>query len=308
MENKNLPRDVFLYLLSIVALGMLAVNFGALLFQFINIYVPDAIADQYQSASSYFQSVRWEISTLVIVFPVFLWVSRYLNRDLEANPEKRELKIRKWLLYLTLFVAGVVVIGDLIALVYNFLQGELTRRFVLKVLSIFVVAGSVFYYYVHELRERVASTKLFSRIVVAVVTAGIIAGFIVAGSPQAQRYNRFDERRVSDLQGIQWQVAEYWRLKRALPTNLDALTDNFSGYKAPLDPQTNQPYEYRTTGSLSFQLCANFKTDNPEANPYGPRGASSVDSYGLVSNWAHGEGKQCFDRTIDPDKFPNPKI
>lgn len=303
MTNKNLPRDVFLYLLSIVALGMLAVNFGALLFQFINIYVPDAVADQYGYASSYYQSVRWEIASLVVVFPVFLWVSRFLSRDIQANPEKRELKIRKWLLYLTLFVAGVVVIGDLIALVYSFLQGELTTRFILKVVSILLVAGSVFYYYLHELRDNVASTKIFSRIVIALITIGIVAGFIVAGSPQAQRYNRLDERRVSDLMNIQWQIVSYWQAKNTLPDNLDQLNDSLNGFMPPKDPQTNESYEYRKTGNLSFQLCGEFKAENPDLESY--RGPKPIDSsYGLDANWSHGAGRQCFDRTIDPDRFP----
>src|SRR6266498_490569 len=157
-SNKNLPRDVFLYLLAIVALGMTAVNFGTLLFQFINIYVLDVISSDLRYQSAYYSSIRWAVSTLIIVFPVFLWVSRFLKRDIDRNPEKRELKIRKWLLYLTLFVAGVVIIGDLVALVYNYLQGELTLRFFLKVISILFIASSIFYYYLNELREKASKT------------------------------------------------------------------------------------------------------------------------------------------------------
>jgi len=43
--------------------------------------------------------------------------------------------------------AALVVIGDLVALVYNFMGGDLTARFVLKVGAILVVAGAVFGYY-----------------------------------------------------------------------------------------------------------------------------------------------------------------
>jgi len=305
--NKNLPRDVFLYLLSIVALGMLAVNFGTLLFQFVNIAFPDAITDQYNyySSSQYYQVIRWAVSSLVIVFPVFLWISRFLKKDIQAYPEKRELKIRKWLLYLTLFVAGVVVIGDLIALVYSFMQGELTLRFILKILSILFIASSVFFYYLNELRDEQRSTKVFSKVIIVLIGAGIVGGFIVAGSPQAQRLNRFDERRVQDLTSIQWQIVSYWQAKQQLPLNLDMLTDSLSGFKAPLDPETQAAYEYRTLSDKSFQICATFKKDNHDASLNQPKPMSSEASYGGVeSNWVHDAGRVCFDRTIDPDKFP----
>jgi hypothetical protein len=45
-----------------------------------------------------------------------------------------------------------VLLGDLIALVYNLLGGDLTARFVLKVLTIGVIAGAVFAYYLTDLR------------------------------------------------------------------------------------------------------------------------------------------------------------
>src|SRR5438132_4874360 len=42
----------------------------------------------------------------------------------------------KWLIYLTLFVAALIIIGDLVSLIYNFLGGDVTIKFVLKALSV----------------------------------------------------------------------------------------------------------------------------------------------------------------------------
>jgi hypothetical protein len=61
--------------------------------------------------------------------------------------------IRKWLIYFTLFAAALIIIGDLVTLLNRFLEGELTVRFLLKVLAVFFVAGSVFYYYLWDLRK-----------------------------------------------------------------------------------------------------------------------------------------------------------
>ncbi|MDP2647818.1 MAG: DUF5671 domain-containing protein [Candidatus Yanofskybacteria bacterium] len=306
--NKSLPRDVFLYLLAIVALGMAAVNFGTLLFQFVNIYVPDVVSDRYTYRPGYYGTIRWAVSSLIVVFPVYLWVSRFLRRDIDSSPEKKELKIRKWLLYFTLFIAGVVIIGDLVALIYNYLQGELTMRFFLKVVSILFIAGSIFYYYLNELRDRSHKMlKTFAYVVIAAVTGATVWGFVLAGSPGSQREVRLDEQRVQDLQSIQWQIVNYWQSKESLPANLSDLRDSLSGYVPPVDPVTQQAYEYGILGDLSFRLCANFDTASQDGSakdgsyayprPIGPEGIQN-------DNWLHDPGRTCFERTIDPDLFP----
>jgi hypothetical protein len=134
--NNNLPRDVFLYLLSIATLVTASVSFGVLLFQYTEIYFPDTLNDFYYSKSSQFNSVRSALAVLVVVLPVYLWTMWFLAKDIKAFPEKRELKIRKWLLYLALFTAAIVIIGDAVALIRNYLEGEISIRFILKILSI----------------------------------------------------------------------------------------------------------------------------------------------------------------------------
>lgn len=293
-----------MYLLSIITLAMAAVNLGVLLFQFINVYIPDAINNTYYGyREGYYGAMRWALAALVIVFPVYVWVTRFLKKDTEQNPEKRESKIRKWFLYFTLFIASSVIISDLIALVYNFLQGELTARFILKIASILFIAGSVFWYYIQQLREGPSrKASIFGWTIVGIVSVAIIAGFFVAGSPQSQRMVRFDEQRVGDLSSIQWQVVNYWQRKQALPKSLSDMEDPISSFMVPRDPETKEPYEYVPTGARTFKLCATFKTDNRDdqarlesAAPY---------PYDRNGNWYHASGKQCFDRTIDPDLYP----
>jgi hypothetical protein len=60
--------------------------------------------------------------------------------------------VRKWLTYLTLYVAATVVLSDLATLIQRTLGGELTSRFLLKVLTVAVLAGGVFGYYLTDLR------------------------------------------------------------------------------------------------------------------------------------------------------------
>ncbi len=61
--------------------------------------------------------------------------------------------MRRWLTYLTLFVAAGFLIGDVTGVVYNLLGGEVTTRFVLKVCTVGAIAGAVFAHLVGDLRK-----------------------------------------------------------------------------------------------------------------------------------------------------------
>ena len=310
--NKNLPRDVVLYLLSIVTLVASAVSFGILVFQYINIYFPDLINDYYFSASSYYGTIRQSLATLIVIFPVYVWVSRFLKKDIEVNPEKRDLRIRKWLLYLTLLVASLVIIGDLVTLINTYLNGEITSRFILKVLTIIFISGSVFYHYYFELREAGSKKRefvgigLYSWFVIGVVVFAVVSGFFIAGSPQNQRIIRFDEIRVRDLSSLQSYVINYWQKKNELPSNLDQVANDILGILIPRDPKTGVQYEYKILSNLKFELCATFEIANFEQQGVGASKPVPVrdDNFGYEMNvWRHGAERTCFQRTIDPDIF-----
>ena len=80
-------------------------------------------------------------------------MSWFINRGLQRNPVKRLSAVRRWLTYHTLFLAVTILAGDVIALVYTLLGGELTTRFLLKVATVATIAGSVFGYYLSDLRQ-----------------------------------------------------------------------------------------------------------------------------------------------------------
>ncbi len=123
-----------------------------MLYQFINRAFPDPLAYLYGGDPTA-SIIRMDIASLIIAFPVFLWISWILGRDIKKDSEKRSSKIRKWLTYLTLFIAAGIIIGDLIALVFNLLAGDITMRFLLKVLVVGGIAGGIFGYYLSELRR-----------------------------------------------------------------------------------------------------------------------------------------------------------
>lgn len=142
-------REAFVYLVLFVCLYISAGSFGTLVFNFIGRWVPDAL-EPYDSSLT---GVRMAVSSLIIAFPIYLWLSSMTLKMTRRDPEKKNSKIRKWLTYVTLFVAAGFIIGDLITLLFNLLGGELTVRFALKVITVLVIAGLIFGYYLWDLRK-----------------------------------------------------------------------------------------------------------------------------------------------------------
>lgn len=144
-------RDAFLYLLLFGALYVSAYQLGHLLFSFINLAFPTP-GDSFESERAG-RAVRWATASIIIAFPLFLAMSVKVGREIRQEPARRQSSIRRWLIYLTLLVAAGFIVGDAITLVYNLLSGELTARFVLKVLVVAAIAGAIFWYFLTTTRH-----------------------------------------------------------------------------------------------------------------------------------------------------------
>jgi len=306
MKNEHIastPKDVFLHLFNIVTFYLSVVGFIMLYIQYINAQFPDALNYYYTAIAD---TVRVSTSILFIAVPAYLYTSWLLAKDLTANPEKRELRLRKWLVYFTLFISAITIIIDLMIFVYNFLNGELTVQFFLKVLVVLLVAGAVFGYYMWDLKRKAAKSKIpkiLTVVVSVVVITSIIMGFFIVGTPAQQRARRFDDQRIQDLQILQGQVIDYWQKKNVLPVGLINLEDNITGFIAPKDPGSKQTYEYIVNGPLAFELCATFSRSdiNDKLNKGSPYYAYPISAY--QQNWNHDVGRACFSRTIDPELY-----
>lgn len=305
-QNKTTPKDVFLHLLSIVTLYFVAGNFIALLFQYINVWLP-----QFPEASQYYSGasgiMRFAISSLIVVFPSYLITVRFLNKDYSANPAKLKLAIRRWLIYFTLFITALIIIGDLVVLINNLLKGEYTLRFLLKVLAVFFTTGAIFIYYWWDLKETVLpKIKYFYYAVIGLVTVAVLAGFFIIGSPAQQRQLQFDEQRVNDLSYLQSEVLTYWQNKNVLPADLSLLNDDLRGVKVPVDPESGGWYGYQIKAANVFELCATFNlasVNSVDSRAKTPAPYFYDDRFTGQTTWEHQAGYTCFERTIDEDFF-----
>ena len=302
-KPKTTPKDFFLWAGAMVALYAGVVAFITLLFQYINYTFPDPL--RYYS-DPYSSPIPYAMASLIVLTPVFLILMRVIRRNIAADPSRNEIWVRRWALFLTVFAAGATIVVDLIVLLTTFLSGEsLTTAFLLKVLVVLLVAGAGFMHFLADLWGYWAKNQPKARMVNyatgAAVLLAIVAGFFIVGTPQEARLMRFDQEKVYALQNIQSQIVNYWQTKQALPPTLSELNDPLYGMTVPVDPQTGGQYGYEPTSASAFKLCAMFNTASR------PVLAGYSDPYGRYmgdQNWEHTAGEVCFDRTIDPERYP----
>lgn len=291
-------REAFVYLVLFSTLYTAAIALGRLLFALIERALPDpAVYAGFWQAS--LESVRWSTASVLIAFPVYLWLSGRVYLAIRRDPEKRTSKVRKWLTYITLFVAAGVLIGDLITLLDALLGGELTLRFLLKSAVAGAIAGAVFGFYLWDLRRddlepadlrgRRPGVRIFTAAVTASVAAAVVGGLLTAGSPGRARARALDAQRLEDLQGIALAIDLYWTQEKRLPRRLRDL----EGYRGALlgglsDPAVGKPYPYEPGEDGRYALCAEFALPSDQEPRMPPR--RSDDRF-----WSHPAGPHCFE-------------
>lgn len=262
MEPNTQPRshakDVFLNLASMVTLYASATALLNLLFSVINKAYPQTLGYYYSP------SISLPVATLIIVFPLYILFMWLIEKDLASSIEARMMGIRKWLIYITLFISGGLIVGDLVTILYYFLDGEeLTAGFLLKILSIIVVAGAVFGYYITDARNKLTANIRKSATVISILFAliAIIIGFSVIGTPQSQRLMKYDQQKFMELQTLSGQVRDYYQRTATLPQTLTELAQGFSYSISTVDPQSGMSYVYKVRDAKTFELCATFNFD-----------------------------------------------
>lgn len=261
--------EIFVNLLSFILLGVVATGIGNLYFGIINKYVPDPL--------NFFNAapIHYAIAALIIAFPIYFWAEIFWFKKFSKNPGKTESKISKWLTYIILLIATGTIIGDLIAVIFNYLQGELSLRFFLKALTILSIAGIGFWFYLLErkkiqYKKQVSSLyfRLIAGLVILVVVIGIIFGFLAAGTPQKARLQRLDLETANNLSQISYAINDFANSQNKLPVTISQLKNNptYANYFYGITDQKLPGYEYKIIDKTHYRLCGTFNLANSDVN------------------------------------------
>lgn len=281
-------KDAFLYLLAFITLGVWAIQLGALLFTAIDRTFPNP-ALAYANATLATRDLADELASIIVGFPLFLLVTSGIVRGVRRQPERLESSVRKWLTYIALVITASTMIGDVVTFLAYFLRGDLDTRFVLKVVTVLVIAGGVFAYYLDSLRRDGISTarnRSFALAALAIVGFGIVVGFVQIGSPTVQRLASEDARRLFDLSSLAQSLHNRWLARGqedfVLPTMIQDLQKTGLAGASIVDPVNGRPYGYAPLQGTAYRLCAEFSRPSQPDVP---------------GEWRHAVGPVCF--TLD---------
>jgi len=147
-------RDVFYYVLSFITLGFWTIALGQLLYTLIDRRFPDPALRV--PSGSLLADVAWQLATIIIAYPCFVVIGRLIARDPQRRPDAADPGLRG-ITYIALILAAVIVLGDAIWFLAEFLRGELTTKFVLHSLVLIGIGGGVFAYYLKGLQAPAAA-------------------------------------------------------------------------------------------------------------------------------------------------------
>ena len=301
-------REAFFHLLSFGGLYTTLISVIVLAFTYINRLFPDVALESSPLREGELSTIRWSMAVLIIGFPLLIFMSRAVLKDIAHHQDHAASGNRRWLTYLTLLVTAAAIAGTLVTLVFYLLEGELSIRFLLKVFVALSLSGLTFLYEFQALRfipgTDVARRlhRTFFWIATSVVVVVLVWGALLIGSPMQERLRKIDERRVEDLQAISSEIYSYIYQDefpkvieqegplRALPESLATIPQNARYYRLELaDPETGEPYEYTVeSGRKAFSLCAVF-TD------------ARTHDYDVF--WDHPAGRHCFAFDVNDRRF-----
>jgi uncharacterized membrane protein SirB2 len=310
--------EVVVNFFSFVLLGIVSTAVGILYFGIIDKYFPDPLWYSY-SYQSNTASVHYAIAALLVAFPLYILAVRLWFRRFREDNEKEESKLSKWLTYIVLLIAAIVIVGDLITVIFNFLQGETSARFFLKALTVLVIAGTVFGFYFLE-RKKIQYKKDIPRktffnfgygIGIFVLT-GIVLGFFAAGTPAVERMRQLDQQRANDLRSLANCVTQFANERGVLPGTLRELEESTQYAYCSMnrfDPVTREEYGYTVLTPLavdplqknvkegSIELCATFDQQSDDKSASRP--AETFVMGDLYDKWGlHNAGRSCDGETI----------
>lgn len=131
-------RELVLFGLFAITLVVVIWHLVQLSFGLIDIW----LADPGRSGDGWARrSIRWSMATLVVVLPLFAWLTWRVEGPArqEAGPRRAPLQIR--FAAVAVLLSILILIGNAVAVVYAGLSGDLTGQFLAKAAVVAVVAG-----------------------------------------------------------------------------------------------------------------------------------------------------------------------
>lgn len=283
-----------------LALGFLASGIGSILFQIINATIPNPFEPQSVYAEMSVQSImKYGIASTLIAGPFYFTLLHFINTSLRRGAITTHSSVRKWLTYIILFIAAATILGDLVTFVWSALDGDLPLRFILKVLSILAIAGSIFGFSFWDMRRDIADEHatrlgaLFGSGAISATLVILISGFFFIQSPAESRDRKIDTQTEANLSQAESAISEYYQRNQSLPKSIDDIVVTSGRVTYPYFDAAPKNIVYQKTSEITFILCGDFLRESLSLGQ-----AETPVFRDVADSWNHTAGHICFDRTI----------
>ncbi len=294
--TQNIQKNVVMQLGALITLYLSISFLLTLLFGIINIKFPDSL-EGYWAIESAADGIRLGIAMLVVFFPTYLVLTHLVNEARRKDQGASYVSFTKWLIYLSLLLGGLVILSTLVTIIYQFLNGEITERFIYKATAVLLVVGAAVHYYVLDAKGFWLTHKsrsiMFGIGALLVVFAAVAFGITSIDSREEVRAHRADEQQIQDLQQIQWRVEDYINSQSKVPNDLNEV---YKEEKQPAAPENRTAYIYEKTED-GFKLCANFAYE-AKGEQFATMPTDPSRSLKNPDNWNHEAGDVCFVRIV----------
>ncbi len=287
MANKNNAKFVFYYLLSLTALIFMAISVGMIAYGIINELVADALVNgSYSYYTSFNSQYKFAISAIIISAPLFYLLTGLIRKGIKKGDIENDSPVRRWLTYFILFISSLFILGSFISVISSFLEGELTSRFILKTLTVFIISGITFAYYFYDIKtEKVVAKdkwiKIFFFSSLAIVLTAFISVWFFIESPQKARERKVDQTTINKMANLESEINYYYSKNEKLPEEISDFVKD-----SQLLSLSESSIEYVKKGDKNFELCANFLSESEDLG--------YAYSYRKDSYYSHEVGYHCF--------------
>ncbi len=290
----------FLYLLSLVTLGFTAFAIGDILFSLITKYVPDPLLDNTAWA---YRDLKFSIASLIITAPLFVVLANYIQKYIKSERISLESQVRKWLSFLTIFIASCIIIGVLIGIIVNYLDGNLTLRMFLELLVVLAISTMILLYNIFDIRRQDVPKKnilriVFNSVVIPLAIISLIIAFFLVESPTQARSRRIDEKTMNTMSQIKSGLETYYYNDKNLPNDLATLKNQGDKYYIYAEDfntiDKDHVISYERLEANRYTICADFLLSSEQIKEV------TYDTY-LTEMFPHNAGNNCFTYELKAD-------
>lgn len=153
----------FLYIIFFISLYVLATAVSGILHLWVDKAIPTVIDSANNNTSDFFffftdslatpSVIRGYIAAIIVSFPIFISLAFALKRQLAMQPIVRNLRSRKLLIYITLVITFLILLGNVIATCYDLLAGTVTGNGLGHLGVTLLIVGAIFTYFIGEVKN-----------------------------------------------------------------------------------------------------------------------------------------------------------